>query len=38
VLPAEEAVDAFAAAKDSETSGKVVVALWPDGDVAGSDG
>jgi L-idonate 5-dehydrogenase len=37
VLPADQAVDAFAAAKDSEASGKVVVALWPDGDVSGSD-
>ena len=36
VVPADQAADAFAAAKDSEASGKVVVALWPDGD-AGSD-
>jgi len=37
VLPAEQAVEAFATAKDSEASGKVIVALWPDGDIPGSD-
>jgi L-idonate 5-dehydrogenase len=37
VVPADQAVDAFAAAKDSEASGKVVVALWPTDDVSGSD-
>ncbi|WP_040157562.1 L-idonate 5-dehydrogenase [Nigerium massiliense] len=30
VLPAEDAVEAFAIAKDSETSGKVLVSLWQD--------
>lgn len=29
VLPADEIVDAFATAKDSQSSGKVVVAVWP---------
>jgi L-idonate 5-dehydrogenase len=37
VVPAERAVEAFAAAKDSEASGKVLIALWPDGDVSGND-
>lgn len=30
VLPAAHAGDAFSVAKDSQTSGKVVVSLWPD--------
>jgi L-idonate 5-dehydrogenase len=37
VVPADQAVDAFSAAKDSDASGKVVVALWPDGTTPGSD-
>ncbi|WP_454226294.1 hypothetical protein [Propioniciclava flava] len=30
VIPAQRAVDAFAVAKDSQVSGKVVVSLWLD--------
>jgi L-idonate 5-dehydrogenase len=31
-VPAERAAEAFAAARDSAASGKVLVALWPEGD------
>jgi L-idonate 5-dehydrogenase len=33
VLPADRAEEAFALAKDSSASGKVLVSLWPDDDV-----
>lgn len=29
VMPADQALEAFAAAKDSQSSGKVVISLWP---------
>lgn len=35
-LPAEQALEAFAAAKDSEASGKVVISLWQEDDGATS--